>query len=74
MSDTKADTKAIKGNYDILDIPESKEYYNNEAIALLSDTCKERDKQIRVLTNMVNYSIIINIILLFYMLLSNYYD
>ena len=54
-------------------IPESPEYYANEYNNFLIDNCKEKDKRINLINKILNISIITNVILLAYILQTNYY-
>lgn len=44
---------------------ETSEYYENEAIKLFADSCKEKDKIIKILGNSLVISIIFNILFIF---------
>ena len=42
-------------------IEETTEYYEKQAITFLTDICKERDKTIKILANLLVGSVLINL-------------
>ena len=51
------------------------EFYYSEGLRILTETCKEKDKKIHYMTKIINYSVSINILLLYliiHILYSNY--
>jgi len=53
---------------------ETPEYYANEHLKFLSDTCNEKDKRIKIVNNILNVSIIANVILISYILGTYFYQ
>jgi hypothetical protein len=45
---------------------ETPEYYENEAIKFLADSCKEKDRKIKILSNSLVISVSINLICIIY--------
>ena len=52
---------------------ESPEYYANEQFKFLSDACIEKDKRMNIVNNILNVSIIANIVLISYILGTYFY-
>jgi hypothetical protein len=50
---------------------ETPEYYENQAIAFLADSCKEKDKTIRTLINYLVLSVILNLVSIIYFISQN---
>jgi hypothetical protein len=72
----KADKEQIKQNIQQLQIhkqipKETPEYYANETIRFLNDICNEKDKKIQLFNKILNFSFLINILLISY-IIGNY--
>jgi hypothetical protein len=52
---------------------ESPEYYANEQLKFLNDACNEKDKRMNIVNNILNVSIIANVILISYILGTYFY-
>ena len=48
---------------------ETPEYYENQALAFLADTCKEKDRTIKILTKSLVLSVLVNLLLCLYEML-----